>query len=177
MWLIQAAVAFVLAAASVESTTARAHSFTDTSMQLPASFRKLCVRRCGEELALPVEPAYTGPADLGRPPYATQDMDLCLPCRDCQPRPVCVSEAHRKEPILEQHAWPSALLVGRDRRVLPGIQGDPGPITGDIDWVGGSLPPTTKHARQRSVTYRLSGALDLDMVMQIVHAFHVTGHA
>ena len=27
------------------------------------------------------------------------------------------------------------------------------------------------------LTYRLSGALDLDMVLQMVHAFHDTGHA
>ncbi len=31
--------------------------------------------------------------------------------------------------------------------------------------------------RSGQVRYRLSGALDLDMVMQIVHAFHDTGHA
>ncbi len=30
---------------------------------------------------------------------------------------------------------------------------------------------------QHSTEPRLSGALDLDMVMQIVHAFHDTGHA
>ena len=38
-----------------------------------------------------------------------RSMGLCLPCRDCQSCPVCASEAHRKEPFLEQHAWPFAL--------------------------------------------------------------------
>jgi hypothetical protein len=36
-------------------------------------------------------------------------MALCPPCRDRQPCPVCASEAPRKEPFLEQHAWLYAL--------------------------------------------------------------------
>ena len=51
----------------------------------------------------------TGLADSARPLSATHQMDLCTPCRDCQPCPVCASKAHRKEPFLEQHAWLYAL--------------------------------------------------------------------
>ena len=48
-------------------------------------------------------------ADPARPLYATHDMALCPPCRDRQPCPVSASEAPRKEPFLEQHAWLYAL--------------------------------------------------------------------
>ena len=67
---------------------------------------------------LPVHPNRTGTfvyrirtdlAEPARPLHATHDMALCPPCRDCRSCPVCASEARRKEPFLEQHAWPFAL--------------------------------------------------------------------
>ena len=66
--------------ADVHSTTARAHSLTDTSLQPPASGMKICARCRGEELASELASCATG---ASKSHQNVRLPDQNRPCRPC----------------------------------------------------------------------------------------------